>query len=257
VPGIPLQWIPYVLPAILIATRLSGMLLVAPFFGSDAIPPRVKAALVVALTALLLPVTPWQLPTTSVVAWLGYGLSELIIGLLLGLTVQVVLEAVMLAGSVASFQLGLSMETSIDPSTQADSTVMTTFHQLIVLYVFLQMGVHRWILAALSASFTTLPLGTSLAALNARQLLDFAGNLWIWGLELALPVLIATLLIDVTLAFFAKVAPQLPVMFVGIPVKALLGYGVLIGAMSYWPSLLGRPFQQAISFFLQRAHRLA
>lgn len=252
---VPTQWIPYVVPALLIACRLSGLLITAPFLGEKAVPPRVKAALVVALTAVLLPVTSAP-ASRSALAWMGEGLSELMIGVLLGLAAQLVFEGVQLAGTVASFQLGLGLETAIDPTTQADSTVVATFHRLIVIYIFLQMGVHRWILLALVSSFTTLPLGVSLNVLTARQLLDFAGNLWIWGLELVLPILIATLVIDVTVAFFAKAAPQLPVIFVGIPVKALVGYLVLIAAIRYWPGLLHNQFQSALTFFLHNARPL-
>lgn len=252
---VPTQWIPYVVPALLIACRLSGLLITAPFLGEKAVPPRIKAALVVALTAVLLPVTAAP-ANRSALAWMGEGLSELMIGVLLGLAAQLVFEGVQLAGTVASFQLGLGLETAIDPTTQADSTVVATFHRLIVVYIFLQMGVHRWILLALVSSFTTLPLGVSLNVLSARQLLDFAGNLWIWGLELVLPILIATLVIDVTVAFFAKAAPQLPVIFVGIPVKALVGYLVLIAAIRYWPGLLHTQFQSAVTFFLHNARPL-
>ena len=252
---VPTQWIPYVVPALLIACRLSGLLITAPFLGEKAVPPRIKAALVVALTAVLLPITSAP-ANRSALAWMGEGLSELMIGVLLGLAAQLVFEGVQLAGTVASFQLGLGLETAIDPTTQADSTVVATFHRLIVVYIFLQMGVHRWILLALVSSFTTLPLGVSLNVLTARQLLDFAGNLWIWGLELVLPILIATLVIDVTVAFFAKAAPQLPVIFVGIPVKALVGYLVLIAAIRYWPGLLHTQFQSAVTFFLHNARPL-
>ena len=252
---VPTQWIPYVVPALLIACRLSGLLITAPFLGEKAVPPRIKAALVVALTAVLLPITSAP-ANRSALAWMGEGLSELMIGVLLGLAAQLVFEGVQLAGTVASFQLGLGLETAIDPTTQADSTVVATFHRLIVVYIFLQMGVHRWMLLALVSSFTTLPLGVSLNVLTARQLLDFAGNLWIWGLELVLPILIATLVIDVTVAFFAKAAPQLPVIFVGIPVKALVGYLVLIAAIRYWPGLLHTQFQSAVTFFLHNARPL-
>ena len=252
----PTNWILYVVPALLIATRLSGLMLIAPFLGADAIPPRVKAALVMALTAVFLPTAAPALPHATMLTWMADAVSELMIGLLLGLVVKVVFEAVQLAGDVAGFQLGLSLESSIDPTSAANSTVLATLHQLVVLYVFLQLGVHRWVLLGLASSFVALPLGSSLASLSPPQLLSFVGNLFVWGLELALPVLIATLAIDVALGFFAKAAPQLPVIFVGIPVKALVGYGVLMAALRFWPPILAHHFNDALSFFLQHTHRI-
>ena len=238
----------------LIATRLTGLMLVAPLFGSEAVPPRVKAALVIAVTLVLLPVAGNTLQSRSMLSWFGDGLSELMIGVLLGLVVQVVFEVAQLAGEVASFQLGLGMESVFDPTTNASSTVLASFHQMVVLYLFLQFGVHRWMLRALASSFQQLPLGASLVSLTAQQLLAFAGNLWIWGLQLVLPILMVTLLIDVTLGFFAKAAPQLPVIFIGIPVKALCGYTVLIAAIHFWPDIFAQHFQEALRFFLQHAH---
>lgn len=254
---VPINWIVYVVPALLIATRLSGLMIMAPFLGSDTIAPRIKAALVIALTAVLLPNSAAALPRATTLAWFGDGLSELMIGLLLGLVVRVVFEAVQLAGDVATFQLGLSLESSIDPTSDANSTVLATLHQLVALYIFLQLGVHRWVLLALASSFVAMPLGSSLVALTPQQLLAFAGNLFVWGLELVMPVLIATLVIDVTLAFFAKAAPQLPVVFVGIPVKALVGYGILMAAIRFWPGILSHHFNDALSFFLQHTHPIA
>lgn len=251
------HWVQYIVPALLIATRLSGVLLTAPFYGASAVPPRVKAALVAALTLVLLPVTPIALPHQTVLSWMGDGLSELIIGMLLGLVMQIVFEAAELAGGVAGFQMGLELESAFDPTTHASSTVLATLNEMLLLYLFLQLGVHRWILHALVSSFVTLPPGTSLAALTAGQLLGLAGNIWIWGLQLVMPVLMVTLLIDVTLAFFAKAAPQLPVIFFGIPIKALCGYAVLFAAIRFWPGIFSQHFQQALSFFLQHAHAAA
>ncbi len=251
---VPTQWIVYVVPGLLIASRLSGLLITMPFLGADTIAPRIKAALVIALTLLMLPVVPLALPRQGPLDWFGYGLTELTIGAFMGLAVRVIFEAVQLAGDVASFQLGLSLETSIDPSSGASSTVLATLHYLVVLYVFLQLGVHRWILLALLSSFRTLPLGSSLGAPSLHALLTFAGSLWVWGVELALPILIATFLIDVTMAFFAKSAPQLPVIFFGIPITELVGYGVLMAAMRFWPGILAGHFQQALQFLAQHAH---
>jgi flagellar biosynthetic protein FliR len=250
---VPTHWIVYVVPGLLIATRLSGLMITVPFLGDAAIAPRVKAALVIGVTLLMLPLLYATLPRQAPLDWLGEGLSELVIGVFMGLAVRVVAEAVLLAGAVASFQLGLSLESSIDPTSGASTTVLATLHYLVVLYVFLQLGVHRWILLALLSSFRTLPLGSSLAPGSVHALFAFAGNLFVWGVELALPVLIATFLIDVTLAFFAKSAPQLPVIFIGIPVTELIGYGVLLAAMRYWPGLLAGHFQQALQFLARRA----
>ena len=70
--------------------------------------------------------------------------------------------------------------------------------------------------------------------------------MWIIGVQIAAPVLLATMVADVAMGFLAKIAPQLPILFVGISIKSLLAFVVLLGTMAFWPRLLERYFLEAI-----------
>ena len=109
-------------------------------------------------------------------------LSEALIGMLLGLAVQFVFEAAQLAGQVMGMQVGYGLVNILDPNTQVDTPVLSVFSQTMAMLIFLQLGVHRWLVRALAASFTYLPAGTALAtgehdpATAARRRRHLAGG---------------------------------------------------------------------------------
>jgi flagellar biosynthetic protein FliR len=234
--------------AVFTGARVSGLMVFCPFLGDVAVPAPVKAGLTILLTVLLHPlhgparmaVSPWQ--------WAGIALGEVAIGLLLGLAVSFLMEAPMMAGQILGVQMGYSLATLFDPQTQADTPVLAEFHRLAALLIFLQMDVHHWLLRAVSRSFAYLPAGSVTVSLSAASgLLQAAGGIFLVGLQIAAPALVATLIADVALGFLGKASPQLPVLFVGLAVKNLLGLAVLIGVVAYWPHSFGQRFAEAIT----------
>lgn len=233
--------------AVLIAIRLSGLMMIAPFFGNPAIPVRVKGALTVVLTYLLYPVVAPVPAGHPLLVWIGWGASEFVIGLLVGLVMQFVFEAIAMAGTISGVQLGFSLESIIDPTTQASSNVMAGFYQMITLYIFLQMNIHLWILKGLMASFQIIPLGGAISQASAMSLLQLASGIWQVGLQIALPIIVITVLIDTALGFLSKAAPQLPVLFVGISIKDVAGLLILMSVVTFWPRFLSDQFWNAMT----------
>ncbi len=237
-----------ILAAVLFAgIRLGGLALFAPFFSGAAIPVRVKAGLAVALTMLLYPVYgPHRLPA-SAVEWADIVVGEAVLGLLFGLAVQFVFEAAQLAGQVLGVQMGFSLVSVFDPQTQADTPVVSVFHQIILLLIFLRLDVHHWMLRAVAASFTYIPAGALTSSFSASQeVFRAAGAMWLAGIQLAAPTLLATLLADVALGLLGKASPQLPVLLIGLSVKSLLGLAVLVAGVAVWPRFFERHFTDAV-----------
>lgn len=227
--------------------RVTGLLVVAPFLGSAAVPARIKVGLAFLLTLFLEPLVPSPpaaLPAPALVALL---LGEFTIGFLLGLTLQIIFEAGQVAGQVCGVQMGYSLASVINPDSQADSAVLSTFYELIVLLLFIQLGVPRGLLRGLARSFEYLPPGYfSLTWPAMHALFEFAAAMFVSGLQVAAPVLVASLFADVALGFIGKASPQLPVLFVGISVKNLLGLALLGGAAAFWPRFFDARFARAI-----------
>lgn len=231
-----------------IGIRLTGVMLFAPFLGSVVIPIRVKAVLVAAMTAMLYPMTSAKIPQMTISQWPTMVFSELLIGVALGVVTNIVFDGVQMAGQVLSVQMGYSLVNILDPNTQVESTVVATFHQTIAMLIFLRLNVHFWILRALAHSFDYLPpssghfdAGFMTAALRA------GGDVFAVGIQIAAPVLSATLLADIALGLLGKASPQLPLMMLGPAVKSVLGLLILISALTYWPNLFEHMFLNSVS----------
>jgi len=233
--------------AVFTGARISGLMVFCPFLGSDAVPMPVKASLTLLLTVLLHPlhgpvalaVGPWQ--------WAQVAVGEAMIGLLLGLVANFLFEAALVAGQVLGVQIGYSIANVFDPQTQADTPVLSQFHQMAALLIFLQLDVHHWLLRSLVRSFAYLPPGgAGLTPAAIGGVLHAAGGIFLAGVQIAAPSLAATMVADVALGFLGKASPQLPVLFIGIAVKNLTGLAVMVAAIAYWPHVFAAQFERGI-----------
>ncbi len=230
-----------------VAVRIGMLMIFAPFFGSQAVPARVKAGLTLVLTVLVLPISAAPPAAPDGLSWALSLFGEVIAGLALALTTSLVFEGAQFAGQVLGIQLGYSLVNVLDPQTAVDTPILSTFHQLIVLMIFLQLNVHHWLLRALVKSFELVPVGSVRVSFGAmQQLVRAAGSLFVIGIQIAAPILTATLLIDVALGLIGRVAPQVPVLFIGISVKSVLGLAILAGSVALWPKLFERYFLNAM-----------
>ncbi len=221
-----------------ISVRLTGLMLFAPFFGSVAIPTRVKAILVLAITLLLYPTVGHDIGTYNMAQWPLLIFMEFLIGVGMGIATNIVFEAVQLSGQVLGVQMGYSLVNILDPQTQVDTTVISVFYQSIVMLLFLRMDVHYWLLRAIGNSFVYMPLGTThLSSLFTMAVLKLGGEIFGLGVQIAAPVLSATLVADIVLGLLGKASPQLPLMLLGPAIKSLLGLTILIATLKYWPDL--------------------
>jgi flagellar biosynthesis protein FliR len=252
---INLPIIPILGAAFTVCVRLTGLMLFAPFFGSVTIPPRVKAMFVLAMTILLAPSTAHQALPQHPSEWPMLIITEFTIGVGMGLATNLVFEAAQLAGAILGVQMGYSLINILDPQTQVDTTVVSTLYQSIIMLLFLRMDVHLWLLRAISNSFSYLPPGS--AHLNgkfATEVLQSAGSIFSVGIQIAAPVLAATLAADIVLGLLGKASPQMPLMLLGPAFKSMLGLGILTVTLKYWPDLFERLFTASMTRGEQLLH---
>src|ERR1700691_3946334 len=198
--GIPIDHL--LLTWMIALARVSGLLVIAPFFGSISIPPRVKGGLALLLTVFVAPLVsvPAGAPGAADIAWILA--SEFGIGFILGFTLQLFFDGALLAGQACGVQMGYSLASLLNPDSQADSTVLSTLFQLIVVLLFIQFSVPHWLLRGLARSFEYLPPGHFSLTLPAMSaLFGFASGMWLIGLQIAAPVIVASLFADVALGF--------------------------------------------------------
>ena len=236
------DWPQYLTAAMLVMIRLSGLMVFAPVFSSPAIPPRIKAGFIFAMTALLAPVVA-AVPNARVELDMSAILGELGVGLVFGLSLTLLNEALLFAGTVLGMEFSFSLVNLIDPNSMIETPVLGQMLGWIGVLVLIGSGLDRTLLAAMMRSFLGAPVGhAAIGAKTGAALASMASGIFLAGLQLAAPVMAAALVVEVTVALVSRLSPQLPAMVVGIPLKTLISYTVLIASLAVWPAWIERHF---------------
>lgn len=215
---------------LLVFVRASAMLLAAPIFGSAQLPVTVRTyttlSIAAALTMVLRPdkhVVPPDLGA-MVLALAG----EAAAGLLLGMFVNLVLQGTQVAGALIDLQTGLSTSQVLNPISGVSVTVISQFKYMLAIVLFLVMNGHHRLIEAFAASYTTVPrLGTETLPNLLKNLTGLLSGTFVLALQIALPVVGVSLVVDAALGLVNKAVPQLNVIQVGLPAKLAVGLIVL------------------------------
>lgn len=221
---------PLLITFLLVLTRVSGLVMSAPIFGTGDIPARVRAFLAIALAVL---VTPLQ--TTHVVAMpdtavdLGILMaSELIVGLVLGLGITLLFSGIQIAGQVISQIAGVQLADVINPTFDASVPVFSQLMFYVTLAVFVVTGGHRQVMEALLDTFASMPPGK---AIISESIVEAITNLitqsFVLGIRAAAPTMTAVLLATLVLGLLSRTLPQLNLMAVGFGFSSLITLGTL------------------------------
>ena len=236
------DWTKFLGAGLLVMIRLSGLMMFVPFFSSSAIAPRIKAGFLFALTILLVPAVA-ALPSARADLNITAVLGELGVGVVFGLSLMLLNEALLFAGTLLGMQFSFSLVNLIDPNSMIETPVLGQMLGWLGVLVLIGSGLDRTLLAALIRSFSAVPVGHAvLQARTGAALAAMAGGVFLAGLQLAAPVVAAALVAEVTIGLITRMAPQLPAMVIGVPLKTLVSYGVLIGSLAVWPAWIERHF---------------
>lgn len=215
---------------ILVVFRLAGMALFAPLFGSAKIPRRVRVMLVLVMAFGFTRVVrrPVAFPNTTWELAIGIG-GELAFGLAMGTIMSFVFIACQWAGEIIGQQMGFNLSEVFDPSFGAAGSLIGDAYFMLTLVVFLVVGGHRAMLQGVYASFKILPLLSP--GVNESLFHLLAGlfmSATILAIQLAAPMLIATLVVDLVLGLVGKTLPQMNIMSMSMSLRSMVGIAVVI-----------------------------
>lgn len=204
--------------------RIAALLMVMPVIGTQLVPVRVRMYLALAFTLVLMPVLPGmpQIDALSLQGWLWIG-QEVLVGALLGFSLQLFFHAFVVAGQMIAMQMGLGFASMVDPANGISVAVLGQFLLMLVTLLFLAMNGHLVVFEVLAESFVTLPVGSGLLL---DHYLAIAGRLgWVLGagLLLALPAITALLVVNIAFGVMTRAAPQLNIFAIGFPLTLVLG----------------------------------
>jgi flagellar biosynthetic protein FliR len=240
--GTEVEWSSFLSAMTLVLVRVSGMVAFAPFFSSTALPIRTKAVFVGMVAYLLAPLVA-ALPNAQTSLGFSALIGELAVGLVYGLTLTLMNEMLLFAGQIVGVQFSFSMVNLLDPTSSIQNPLLGYMFKLLGTLVLLAAGLDRILLASMVRSFRVVPLGSYvLAPATAMAIVRAASGIFLAAVELAAPVLAATMLVEIAVSLLGKLSPQLPVMNLTVPLKTLVGFALLSGSLALWPRFIEARF---------------
>jgi flagellar biosynthesis protein FliR len=225
---------------LLVLARVGGALIFVPLPGVKGAPEPVRVALTLGFTLALYsqwPVVPTDGITVAVIA--GWVLAEAAVGIAIGVSVAIALEAFTLAAQILGLQAGYAYASTIDPNTEADSGILLVFAQLMSGMLFFAIGLDREILRLFAQSLERVPAGAYIfGRATAEPLIRLGATLFSVGVRLALPVVALLVMVDVALALLGRINSQLQLLSLAFPAKMLTTLILLSWMTTMFPRIL-------------------
>ncbi len=211
--------------------RIGACLMVAPVFGARFVPARTRVLLAVAITALVVPL----LPQPAVAPFSGQGFvivaQQLLIGVALGFALQIVFDALGLAGQLLANSMGLSFAFNVDPLRGSSTAALGQLYIILATLVFLALGGHLAIIQVLVDGLISMPIGAGLRSESLWAIVLWGGTLFAGAISIALPGVTALLIVNLAFGVVSRAAPALNLFAVGFPISLIVGLVVVLAGM--------------------------
>ena len=239
---------------VLVLARVSGALIFVPLPGIRSGPEMARILLALSFTIALFPNWPHiEASGVTMGHLVGWMLSEAALGLTIGLAVAFLTEAFLMATQIIGLQAGYGYASTIDPTTQADSSILQVFAQLTAGLLFFAMGLDREILRVFARSLESYPPGAWIPTRAAAEaIIHLGAGMFSIGLRLALPAVALLVLVDLALALLGRINSQLQLLTLAFPVKMLAALGVLVSMAALFPTM----FRAYVGSSFQTIHML-
>ncbi|MBK1727085.1 flagellar biosynthetic protein FliR [Halorhodospira neutriphila] len=215
-------------------TRVGAAALVAPVFGNNLLPLRIRVFLGVVLTVAVMPAVG-EIPQVNPLAPEGLLVAgqEVLVGLIIGFVLALALNTVVIAGESVALAMGLGFATMVDPQTGMSVPVISQFLLVLATLLFLIVGGHLMIVQLLAESFSAVPVGAlSLERSDLWGVVSWGTQMYAGAVLIALPMVTVMLVINLSLGVMTRAAPQMNVFSVGLPMTILVG-GVLLPVLLF------------------------
>lgn len=226
----------------LVLARVAGLFIMAPLLGSSRIPRRVRVMLVLMIALGMAGAVPQPPAMPADLATLTVALGgEIVFGIAMGMVVAMVFVAAQWAGEMIGQQMGFSLAQAFDPQFGGAGSLVGDLYYMLCIAIFVSPAVEgpAALLWGVHASFSALPLmsvgmDASLMELLTRVLAGAA----VLAVQLAAPIFLTMLIVDLALGCIGKTMPQMNVMTAGLSIRAIVGMIVLIMGVQTTGSVL-------------------
>ncbi len=216
-----------ILKFFIIFVRMGAIMLIIPFYGEKGAPVLVKLALAIMITIIVFPVISVDESLLKSVTFLGTAIlliQSLLVGLLIGFIPVLLFTGFQLGGEIAGFNIGFAMVSVLDPLSESRISLIAQLNYIFAMLVFISINGHFYLLEGIVTSFKVMPLiGSTFPDITGQMLLQISSKIFVIGMKVAAPVLVAILLTNTGLGILARTIPQLNIFIIGFPIQISVG----------------------------------
>jgi len=221
----------------LILVRISIILFMLPFFNARVIPALPKVGLALIITIILFPVIDHrgaEFPH-SLGGMVQLIIAELIIGMILGILVQIFFEGVRIMGQLVGFQTGFAITNILDPQSGVQVSILANTAYLVSIIIFLVLNGHHILLSSLRESFDIINVGSlRLSRHIFQEMIQNSGEMFALAIKIGSPAIAALVFTKVAFGLITKLIPQMNIMIVAFPVQIVIGlifFGICLNVL--------------------------
>lgn len=223
----------YIVGFILLFFRFAALFISVPIFSHKNIPMKIKASMAFFFTIVFYSSMPPLSIAINVPSIVLAILSELMLGLVVGIVLLLAYHVITFAGGIISFMMGFSMASAIDPQSGISMPIISQFLSLLALMILLSLNLHHWVLLFVDASLRKVPLGGFVMSEDIfNYIIHATSNMFLVGLVIAFPIIALSWLADVIFGMLMKTMPQFNLLVIGFPIKIIVSFGVLIATIT-------------------------
>jgi flagellar biosynthetic protein FliR len=230
-----------ILTYFLVLSRVGAMVMTLPALGEMSIPARARLMLTLGLTLVMVPVVGNLYPiniNSPPAALAGIIISEIVVGLAIGLLLRMVMGAVQVAGNVIATQTGLAFAQGVDPSMGAQGALVSMFLSMLATLLIFMTDLHHMLIGGIAHSFVLFPPGKFPAAGDFATLaINTMSEMYMVGIQMSAPFIVFGLIIYGGAGVVARMMPQLQIFFLVTPINILGGFvilGLSLSTMMMW-----------------------
>lgn len=235
----------YFTALILISIRLFCFFVVVPIFFPNGLPDVVKVGITLIMAYILIPGINYTgiNNINSSIPFVINCANEAAAGFTLGFIVNFCFVAARFAGNLLDIQIGFSMMTQYDPSSNSNTTLIEHLFYWFSMVIFFAVDGHHMLIKALISSFDVIKLGQFMLTQNSitfiiKAFIEFFNI----GLRISIPIVLILFMSDLTMGLIARTVPQLNVMILGLPIKILVGFASICFALPMILNLVENSF---------------
>jgi flagellar biosynthetic protein FliR len=237
---------------VFIFIRIGIIFAIVPFFNAEVIPRRVTAIIAFFLSLVLMPVVPpvqVRVEDLNVLVLVFILIHEMLIGMCLGLAVDVIFAGVQIAGELIGFQMGFSIANVVDPMTGVNAPITSNVLYMTAFLLFFSFGGHHLLIKALVETFQIIPIGESFAHRGyIMSVLTYAGQMFVIGVKVAAPIVGILFLINISFAVIARALPQMNVFLMAFPLTIAVGLVFMSLVIELMPMMMSSSLERAWEF---------